>query len=73
VQQPPLDDGGVPDELRALPRQRVQPAQGVVPVVVGEGAVKGRVEQRVRGLERGGIEIGGVRRMHVSHAGRSRT
>ncbi len=67
MQQPPLDDGGVPDELRALPRQRV------VPVVFGEGAVKGRVEQRVRSLERGGIEIGGVRRMHVSHAGRSRT
>jgi hypothetical protein len=60
VQQPSLDDRRVTDELAVFPGQRMHAAQRVLPVLVGEVAVKGLVEQRTGRREGGAIEVGGV-------------
>ncbi len=60
VQQPPLDDGRVADELAVVPGQRVDAAEAVLPVVVVEVALEHLVEQRPGGREHDGLELRGV-------------
>jgi hypothetical protein len=67
VQDPALDDRGVPDDLAALEHQRVDAAERVLPVVVVELALERVVEQHTGGAQRLGIEVGGVGRADVRH------
>ena len=50
--QPPLDHRRVPDEHAALPAQRMDPAEPMVPVLVGELTREDVVEQGARGAQR---------------------
>jgi hypothetical protein len=61
VQQPPLDDRRVADELAVLVGQRVDAAQRVLPVVRAEVAGEGVLEQRAGGGEPRRVELRGVR------------
>ena len=65
VQKTALYDRRVPHELAALPDERVDAAERVVPVRVAEVAVERGVEQPPRGGERRGVEVGGVGRTEV--------
>lgn len=67
VQQPPLDDRRVADQLLALPEERVDAAERVLPVVLVEVALEDVREQGPRGLERRAIELGGVGGAQLSH------
>ena len=60
VEQAALDDGAVRDDRAAMPDQRVHPAEGVVPVGVGEVAVERVADHVVGALSRVGFQISGV-------------
>ena len=60
VEQPPLDERGVADQLGVLPCQRVHPAERMLPVVVGEVAQERLVEEGSRGTASGGVQLRGV-------------
>jgi hypothetical protein len=67
VEQPPLDHGPVPDQLVAVPHQRVDAAQAVLPVVVAPVVLEDGLEERPRGGELRGGEIGGVGGAELGH------
>jgi hypothetical protein len=69
VDQPALDDGAVADQRAVLPGQRVQAAEGVVPVRVVEGAVERLVEQPPDRREDLPRHVGGVPHLDRHHAG----
>jgi len=60
MDQAALDDRRVPDELIPVVRERVDAAETVVPVPRAQLTREDVVEQRVRGLQGRGVEVGGV-------------
>jgi hypothetical protein len=60
VQELPLDDCGVGDQLGAVAQEHVEPAERVLEVLVSEVAVEGGVEERVQVVELGRGEVGGM-------------
>lgn len=56
VQHAALDEGGVPEQVGALPHQRVHAAKGVLPVRVVQAAVEGLDEQGVRRVQDGAVQ-----------------
>jgi hypothetical protein len=67
VDEAALDDGAVADQLTVGPRQRVQPAEGVVPVRVVEVAVERVVEQHPGRAEGPRGHVGGVQELDGNH------
>ncbi len=60
MEQTALDDRGVPDHLPAVPHERVDAAQRVIPVAIAHLVAEDVVEQRPRGAEGVAAEVGGV-------------
>ncbi len=67
VQEPALHQRGVPDQLPAVPRERMHAAQRVLPVVVREVAVERGDEHGPRALEGVGAEVGGMGDENLRH------
>ena len=57
------------DQLVPIPGERVDPAEAVLPVVVGH-VVEDGVEERAGGVEGGRVQVGGVSGAHLAHSPR---
>ena len=68
MHEPPRDQGGVRDQPVAREAQRVHAAEGVLPVVVAEIALKCLVAEGTDGRELGVVELGRMTNQDVLHA-----
>lgn len=67
VQQPPLNDSRMPNQLATLPHKGMHSAQRVLPVVIRHLAFEHPVEERARCSECRGSEVGGMSGADFDH------